>query len=937
MSRYGISYYGINYYGSDNPITFDASPFTATPAGYGAIQLRWTDPTGEWAKLRIVRNSYGYPTNAFDGEVVFECWKGSDPVQFLDTINLVEGSFYYYAIYVYTTVQYTWLKAAAALGVSVKRFDNSNKMYDYIPEIYKIPNIYSAGTGSTLLTPSQVTGVSASGGVITFTCANNFVSGNVVSVSGLSYAAYNLTNAIVSSASSTVFTVINSATGPTLTGEIGSAILSQDDNALYGFLQIFGFEADYQQTLAYLLIKRYDVEKVSGELLPLMLRQFGFSYEPEIGYQQSRVLLRDSIKLLQKKGSSDGIREYIKAFASYAVPKPIAGTPNPSVDGLVIGHNLMLDYNDSSFEESVGRWASVNSTATLSRVATLTATSISIDNSTGTPYVTLTVGAHTYKVGNTITVSNCIFPIVNTVSGSYTLTSVTSTTITFALAVGAVSASVSTTSALNPTNGAYTLVTPYPTPWNETTTPASFPNKQSGILAVTNASTGAQTISFYCGDGATKYNGLSSVIYNAIPVTAGFPYTFTIYGARGSTTRTATPSIVWYDRFGASISTTTGSGVSLTLNYFDATKRLVATGTAPTGAYYAVLGVSVASAAGSASNEYYYFDCAQFEQASSATAFDEARQLHITIKATRINELTNPNFVSPFTGWTITNGTGSVDSSSQEPGTDTYSVTTSIITAGTATLTFSTPHVLKIGDPIWVSNISGTGVTAASYNGARTVTAVTSNTVSFSTGGSAQVSKATTGTVFLAGNGLKVTGTGYSDISVKTSNFMPIYYPGTDYTFSVSAKVPPTNGAQLIPSIEWYDSTNTLIHTDINGLFDVTALTTNWKRPYVTAVAPSNAYSAKVAVKWSPMSIGDSVSLDEALFENSSFVQEFFSGSEGPADAGSLMWEGGVADAGRSHYYRNRVSTANRLIFGGLTEFIPLGSTFALYFGQPKT
>ena len=107
-------------------------------------------------------------------------------------------------------------------------------------------------------------------------------------------------------------------------------------------------------------------------------------------------------------------------------------------------------------------------------------------------------------------------------------------------------------------------------------------------------------------------------------------------------------------------------------------------------------------------------------------------------------------------------------------------------------------------------------------------------------------------------------------------------------------------------------------------------------RSYVTATAPSNAYSAKVTINWYT-TIGNSVTLDDALFENSSFVQDFFSGSKGPADAGSLLWEGGVANAGRSHYYRNRVSTSNRLIFGGLQEFIPLGSTFALYFGQPQT
>jgi hypothetical protein len=39
MSRYGIDYYGQAYYGTDNPIKFDALPFTAIPSKQGQILL----------------------------------------------------------------------------------------------------------------------------------------------------------------------------------------------------------------------------------------------------------------------------------------------------------------------------------------------------------------------------------------------------------------------------------------------------------------------------------------------------------------------------------------------------------------------------------------------------------------------------------------------------------------------------------------------------------------------------------------------------------------------------------------------------------------------------------------------------------------------------------------------------------------------------------
>jgi hypothetical protein len=75
--------------------------------------------------------------------------------------------------------------------------------------------------------------------------------------------------------------------------------------------------------------------------------------------------------------------------------------------------------------------------------------------------------------------------------------------------------------------------------------------------------------------------------------------------------------------------------------------------------YYAVPVIVISSVANAASNEHHYFDNCQFEQASSVTAFDEARQSHITLKASRINELINPTFynVSSYAPWDVTNGT----------------------------------------------------------------------------------------------------------------------------------------------------------------------------------------------------------------------------------------------------------------------------------------
>lgn len=75
-------------------------------------------------------------------------------------------------------------------------------------------------TGSTLTSNKTfvVTAASASGGVVTYTAANTLQVGEIVTITGLSTSAFNLTGVTVASASGTEFTVTNAATGTGVTG-----------------------------------------------------------------------------------------------------------------------------------------------------------------------------------------------------------------------------------------------------------------------------------------------------------------------------------------------------------------------------------------------------------------------------------------------------------------------------------------------------------------------------------------------------------------------------------------------------------------------------------------------------------------------------------------------------------------------------------------------
>jgi len=317
------------------------------------------------------------------------------------------------------------------------------------------------------------------------------------------------------------------------------------------FLQLFAFQLDLYKTQAENVTNRYNVASLDGDLIPRFMEQFGIKYEPYVGLKQSRIFLQNIALLYQNKGSLIGTKEFIKAYAGYD-------------NVITLGKNLMLDQNDSSFEQSIGSWASV-SNATLAR-----------HKATDSPTIT---------------------------------------------------------------------------PYKELSSQPNFYNLQGATLQVT-ATASADTVISLSGD---------TPIHYGIPVQQNTAYTFTAYSQAGSTGRAVSAQIYWYDSKGAALTPSTAG--STATNATGSWTRATSSVTSPFNAAYAVPRIKIASTAAS---EVHYFDALQFEQASSATFFQDARQLEITLIANRINQIINPNFESSTTGWTATNATLSLTSSESE-------------------------------------------------------------------------------------------------------------------------------------------------------------------------------------------------------------------------------------------------------------------------------
>lgn len=310
----------------------------------------------------------------------------------------------------------------------------------------------------------------------------------------------------------------------------------------------------------------------------------------------------------------------------------------------------MLDINDSSFEQSVGAW--VSSTATLAQQQ-----SGIIAAPGGGSGLLIAYNGNANLPANFPNLQEYLLKVTTTTTGTITLDCGYYPAPKATNGIPVKSANIIGVSR----DGTY--VTYY-------TTGNNFVNGDK--VTVTGLSTSAFNL-----PNATVYssNGYEFKVASAaagssqgvtatppppgIPVSigvAGGDYTFSIFGVSAATARNAKVAIKWHDLGGNYLSTSSfGSEVSLPVAGManDTADRPTVSAVAPVNAAFATPFISIASAT---SGQIFYFDAAMFENADAATSFEDSRLLKITFKASRINELKNPNFTTN-TQWGITNGT----------------------------------------------------------------------------------------------------------------------------------------------------------------------------------------------------------------------------------------------------------------------------------------
>ena len=72
MAKYGSNIYGATLYGEAPRLAYSVEPMGITVINFNETYVSWKSPTGNFTKIRLVRNQIGYPEHAEDGAIVYE-------------------------------------------------------------------------------------------------------------------------------------------------------------------------------------------------------------------------------------------------------------------------------------------------------------------------------------------------------------------------------------------------------------------------------------------------------------------------------------------------------------------------------------------------------------------------------------------------------------------------------------------------------------------------------------------------------------------------------------------------------------------------------------------------------------------------------------------------------------------------------------------------
>lgn len=382
--------------------------------------------------------------------------------------------------------------------------------------------------------------------------------------------------------------------------------VTDEVSTLYKFLDGISFTFEQFLTLLDLARPDHTREGLPYSLLRVQTDAIGLDQEPGLPVKNRKRLIREGLYLYKHKGLSNGLGTYVESLTGWA----------PTV---TVSPNLLLDFQDSTFYQSIGRWTATNATLTSS----------------------------TAMVPTTST--------VNQIDNVYTCSVVASSA------------------------GVMSLGTSLPITKKIPVTSAKTYIASAGIKRPTGSGTITPTVKYYDRDNTLLYSksGTAASAGNAWSVTSvsalvpayQLKFISGAVGASGNVVYTTTATHSWVVGSVVNITGFTTTAVNLTnavVTAVTGTTFTVAngyTGTATgSGQVVTLEGCYAAIELAYSTSGTYYIDQVCLQEGSSVN-YDEARAITVLVEPNKINYIKNPSFEVDDSTWTRSNSTFLQDTS----------------------------------------------------------------------------------------------------------------------------------------------------------------------------------------------------------------------------------------------------------------------------------
>jgi hypothetical protein len=144
VAKYSNFVYGGAKYGVTPKLAYSVEPMAITVLDFIKIQVEWQSPTGDFTKIKLVRNQFGFPENSEDGLTIWEESATEGTVSRLsftdgeDNPNqtpIVNGRQVYYTVFLFTD-QKVWVNAGQITDLMPLDHGVHKKIMDIIPKVF---------------------------------------------------------------------------------------------------------------------------------------------------------------------------------------------------------------------------------------------------------------------------------------------------------------------------------------------------------------------------------------------------------------------------------------------------------------------------------------------------------------------------------------------------------------------------------------------------------------------------------------------------------------------------------------------------------------------------------------------------------------------------------------------------------------------------------